>query len=89
MIFSDEKKFNLDGPDGYAYYWRDLRKEPQYFSRRNFGGGSLMIWGAFSSLGTLELAFPSCRMDSQEYQTVLENHLRPYYQEHRHENLIF
>uniref|UniRef100_A0A182S088 Uncharacterized protein n=1 Tax=Anopheles funestus TaxID=62324 RepID=A0A182S088_ANOFN len=42
VIFSDEKKFNLDGPDGFIGYWRDLRKEPEYFSRDNFGGGSLM-----------------------------------------------
>ena len=44
VIFSDEKKFNLDGPDGYQFYWHDLRKEPQYFSKRAFCGGSLMIW---------------------------------------------
>lgn len=45
VIFTDEKKWNLDGPDGLRYYWHDLRKEPRYFSKRNFGGGSLMVWG--------------------------------------------
>lgn len=48
VMFSDEKKWNLDGPDGFDGYWRDLRKEPQYFSKRNFGSGSLMVWGAIS-----------------------------------------
>ncbi|WKY14152.1 hypothetical protein Q1695_000029 [Nippostrongylus brasiliensis] len=43
VIFSDEKKWNLDGPDGYNHYWRDLRKEKQVFSRYNFGGGSVVV----------------------------------------------
>jgi len=42
VLFSDEKKFSLDGPDGLNHYWHDLRKEPLTFSRRNFGGGSVM-----------------------------------------------
>ncbi|UMM13991.1 hypothetical protein L5515_001994 [Caenorhabditis briggsae] len=49
IIFSDEKKFNLDGPDGFNSYWHDLKKDPLHFSKRNFGGGRLMVWGAFSS----------------------------------------
>ena len=44
VIFTDEKKFNLDGPDGFKYYWHDLRPEPEWFSKRAFGGGSLMVW---------------------------------------------
>uniref|UniRef100_A0A914QHT3 Transposase n=1 Tax=Panagrolaimus davidi TaxID=227884 RepID=A0A914QHT3_9BILA len=89
VVFSDEKKFNLDGPDGFSCYWRDLRKEPRYFKRRNFGGGSLMVWGAFSALGKLELAFTSSRMNSEDYQQVLQNHYIPFKNRFRRIPLIF
>ncbi|RCN34342.1 hypothetical protein ANCCAN_19813 [Ancylostoma caninum] len=84
-----EKKFNLDGPDGYRHYWRDLRKEPIMFSRRNFGGGSLMTWAAFGSSGKLELAFVSNRMDSSEYQEVLRTRLLPFLRGARRRSLVF
>ncbi|VDL68282.1 unnamed protein product, partial [Nippostrongylus brasiliensis] len=74
-IFNDEKKFNPHSPDGYRHYWRDLRQPPMVFSRRNFGGGSLMIWGGFYSSGKLKLSSSSCQMDSLEYQGVLESSL--------------
>ncbi|ETN04004.1 hypothetical protein PPTG_23679 [Phytophthora nicotianae INRA-310] len=48
IIFSDEKKFNLDGPDGLRNYWRDIRRDPRTTVRRQNGGGSVMVWGAFS-----------------------------------------
>uniref|UniRef100_A0A8R1HMK0 DDE_3 domain-containing protein n=1 Tax=Caenorhabditis japonica TaxID=281687 RepID=A0A8R1HMK0_CAEJA len=78
IMFSDEKKFNLNGPDGYKSYWHDLRKDPAVFSKRNFGGGSLVVWGAFSSAGYLELVFTTCRINSTDYQDVLQNHLLPF-----------
>ena len=51
------KKFNLDGTDGYRYYWHDLSKEKQYFSKRHFGGGSLMVWGSYGLNGNTDLSF--------------------------------
>lgn len=72
IVWSDEKKFNLDGPDGLAYYWHDLRADPRYFSKRNFGGGSVMIWGAFSAFGKSSLVFVDGRINSVGYQNILE-----------------
>ena len=34
MIWSGEKKFNLDDADGFYYYRHDLRKEEDIFSTR-------------------------------------------------------
>ncbi|WKY09922.1 hypothetical protein Q1695_002349 [Nippostrongylus brasiliensis] len=77
VIFSDEKKWNLDGPDDYKHYWRDLRKEKWVFCRRNFGGESVMVGAAFSGYGLVALEFISCNMDSEDYQDVLKEHLLP------------
>ncbi|CAD6189597.1 unnamed protein product [Caenorhabditis auriculariae] len=87
IIFSDEKKFNLDGPDGYAHYWRDLRKDPK--SKRNFGGGSLMVWAAFCGNGTVALSFIGTRTNSQDYQQLLAQHLLPYLRRRRRANMIY
>lgn len=70
----------MDGPDGFSGYWHDLRKDQLYFSKRNFGGGSLMVWAAFEAAGTIAIAFVSTKMDSDEYQNVLDEHLTPFWQ---------
>lgn len=43
----DEKKFNLDVPDDFRYYWHYTRKAEDIAMNRNFCGGSVMIWIAF------------------------------------------
>ena len=78
VIFSDEKKFNLDGPDGYHYYWHDLRTEPKYFSKRAFGGGSVMVWAAIAYNGRSRIVFLEGRQNSETYRRVLERHLMPF-----------
>uniref|UniRef100_A0A915E231 Tc3 transposase DNA binding domain-containing protein n=1 Tax=Ditylenchus dipsaci TaxID=166011 RepID=A0A915E231_9BILA len=89
VIFSDEKKFNLDGPDGLNGYWRDLRKEPLYFSKRNFGGGSVMVWAGVSFVGSLTLQFTSSKMKSRDYIEVLNSNLVPYLQRFHRLSLTF
>lgn len=75
MVFSDEKKLNLDGPDGFQCYWHDLRKEQQLCTKRNFGGGSLMLWAGFSMNGKTHLCKCNGRMNSEKYLAMLEAEL--------------
>lgn len=78
IIFSDEKKFNLDGPDGFAYYWHDLRTEPKIFSQRQSGGGSVMVWGAIGYLKKMPLTFIDTRMNAQQYQDMVTPYFPAY-----------
>ena len=80
IVWSDEKKFNLDGPDGIRYYWHDLRKEPKTFSKRQFGGGSLMIWGAFVNGIIFDLHIMNGNYDSVKYTDMLGDCLDPFMQ---------
>ncbi|GBL88489.1 Transposable element Tc3 transposase [Araneus ventricosus] len=57
VLFSDDKKWNLDGPEWNIKYWHDLRKEPRSFFSRQSGGGSVMVWAAFGFNGQVCLAF--------------------------------
>lgn len=77
VVFSDEKKFNLDGPDGWKLYWHDLRREKEIFSKRQLGGGSVMVWGCFSFNGVGPLAIISERLNSEGYRAILDKCLVP------------
>ena len=78
VIFSDEKKFNLDGPDGNACYWHDLRKDERFFSKRQNGGASVMVWGGISPYGVSPLVFLNANQDSRKYCETLDKALLPF-----------
>ena len=82
VIWSDERRFNLDGPDGFAYHWADTRIPERMFSRRQSGGGGVMIWGAFSYHGVGHIAVVNGRMNSDLCVEVLSDHLLPLIDEH-------
>lgn len=89
VIFSDEKKFNLDGPDGFAYYWHDLEKDPEMFSKRQFGGGSVMVWAGM--LGARKTDMWKCegRVNSHQYCKILDKTLIPFVKKHPRKKFTF
>jgi hypothetical protein len=76
VIFSDEKKFNLDGPD-HIKYWHDKRKPKLRKPVRQGGGKSVMFWAGFGYHGKLPIKEMVGRQDSIKYQLVLEECLLP------------
>lgn len=75
VVFSDEKRFCLDGPDGFAHYWHDLRKEPRVFSKRQQGGKSIMLWAACAYGGLSNLCLIDDNMDSVMYCDILSTEM--------------
>jgi transposase len=76
VAWSDEKRFNLDGPDGYHYYWHDLRKEDIYSVRRTMGGGGVMVWAAFGYHGKSTICFVEGKLNAKGYRNLLGTHLQ-------------
>jgi transposase len=89
VIFSDEKKFNLDGPDELQYYWHDIRKEKEICFSRQQGGQSVMVWGSFSAKGVSQLAILDGRQDAERYVYTLSEYMLPFAHRHYGTEFIF
>ncbi|KII67162.1 hypothetical protein RF11_11216 [Thelohanellus kitauei] len=56
VLFSDEKRFNLDGNNSNLNFWKDNHTKLK--NSKKYGGGSVMIWQGFQDiLKTLLLKF--------------------------------
>lgn len=78
VVISDEKKFNLDGPDGCQYYWHDRRLPEEVYSKRVAGGGSVMVWAGISAVGKTEIVFLEGRQKATNYISTLSSALQPF-----------
>ncbi|CDF39203.1 unnamed protein product [Chondrus crispus] len=82
IVWFDEKKFNLDGRDGLAYKWHDLRRKKQWFSKRHSGGGIVMVWGCFAAQRTSSLVILSGTQNGIKYVDRLREHFLPFAHDH-------
>ena len=89
VVFSDEKKFNLDGPDRNKSYWHRIGTKKETSVSRNFGGGTVMVWGAFSSYGTTPISWITPKMNSSDYIELLDNVLLNYAEDMDEDSWIF
>ena len=75
VIWSDESKFSIFGSDGRKYYWKEAHepiRDSHVIPTMKFGGGSIMVWGCFSSDGIGYLCRINGRMDSKLYEKILK-----------------
>lgn len=84
VLWSDESKFNRFGSDGKRYVWRPPKQQlnPKYTVKTvKHGGGSIMVWAAFSWHGVGPIAKIDGRMDRYLYKRILEQHMEPFAEE--------
>ena len=71
VVFSDEKKWNLNSNDRYVSYWceKTRKYKPEVDLRRRPG---IMVWGAICSNGTAFIARITGKINAEKYITLLE-----------------
>ena len=78
VIWSDETKIELFGNKHQRWVWsrqKDSHTEKHLIPNVKYGGGSLMLWGCFSSKGPGHLVRIHGIMDSIKYQQILNENL--------------
>lgn len=81
VLFSDESKFQLFGSDGLLYVRRPegKRYNPKYvLPTIKHGGGSLIVWHAFSVKERSPIFRIDGIFDSFKYINILNNVMKPY-----------
>ena len=77
-IFSDEKGFCLDGPDGMASYSHGKSLLRDHLSKRQGVGRGIMIWTGISERGKTPLVIEDGNMNAESYAKMLSDVLEPF-----------
>lgn len=89
IIFTDEKRFTLDGPDGWSYYFHDLRRSPLLQVRRQMGGGGVMVWAGIGYKGKTDICIVDGKMKSPDYIKLIDDQIRTHAARIAGENFVF
>jgi len=79
VIWSDETKINRFGSDGRKWCWKKKHSplQPNYVtSTVKFGGGSIMVWGCFTTHGVGFMTRIDGGMDAALYCNILDDELK-------------
>ena len=94
VIFTDEARATLDGPDGWASGWVRNEDEAQTRIRRQQGGGGVMIWAGIISdqlVGPVRVP-EGVKVNSEAYCDLLEDAFMPWFEKlspNKQKSLIF
>jgi hypothetical protein len=75
VVFVDEKRWTLDGPDGSTRTWYRRGEGAPARLRRMKGGGSIMVWGGFSATGKTAVEVIEENIDQDLYCKILQDEL--------------
>ena len=79
VMFTDECRATLDGPDGFARGWVVFKQSPPIRLRRQQGGGGVMFWAALHGenlIGPFRLE-NGIKMNSATYTAFLNDKVLP------------
>lgn len=92
VLFSDESKFELFRTAGVTYVRRPIacRNDVRYqVPTVKHGGGSVLVWGCFSSSGVGPLIQIQGTLDQVQYRSILEDSMLPHARETMPQGWIF
>ena len=85
VVFSDESRFCLSHADGRLRVWRrsgERQANCCFLEAHRWGGGSVMVWGAFSYNHRTRLHIFNHTVNAATYRDVLQDHVVPLFQYH-------
>lgn len=89
VLWTDEKRFCKDGPDGFKRFWVEKGKaEPKKCFNQN-SGGSIMVWGGFNCYGKTDLITMKGKVDALKYTEIISEQLPKFARRVGRNNVIF